>query len=111
MSCLVIGGNGFIGQWVVRQLLGCGRDVVVLGRSTHAAPDLDRQARYVSGDYGHKALLATLLNEADEVIDLAYSTVPKSSFEDPIFDIQGNLPQSVNVANRELYNHKTFEYQ
>jgi UDP-glucose 4-epimerase len=29
------------------------------------------------------------------VIDLAYSTVPKTSFEDPLYDLTSNLPSSV----------------
>jgi UDP-glucose 4-epimerase len=31
------------------------------------------------------------------VVDLAYSTVPRTSFEDPIFDIVSNLPPSVQL--------------
>lgn len=55
------------------------------------------QVEYVSGDYADERLLTDLLAGVDEVVDLAYSTVPKTSFEDPVFDIQTNLPQSVNL--------------
>ena len=33
----------------------------------------------------------------DEVIDLAYSTIPKTSFEDPVKDISTNLPFGVSL--------------
>lgn len=32
-----------------------------------------------------------------EVIDLAYSTVPQTSFQDPVFDLLSNLPASVGL--------------
>lgn len=97
MVCCVIGGSGFIGRNVVEQLLAGGRDVRVIGRHQQPLPDLDRRVTYLSGDYGDKAFVKAALTDVDEIIDLAYSTVPKSSFEDPIHDIMTNLPQAVNL--------------
>lgn len=97
MTCLVIGGGGFIGQCLTRHLAQSGRRVRVLGRRDAPPATLDRRAEYVGGDYGDTQLLATLLAGVDEVVDLAYSTVPKSSFENPVFDIQTNLPQAVTL--------------
>jgi UDP-glucose 4-epimerase len=37
------------------------------------------------------------MSQTDEVIDLAYATVPQTSYADPIFDIHGNLPPSVSM--------------
>lgn len=99
MTCLVIGGGGFIGQWLTRRLADSGRVVRVLGRRAEAPATLDARAEYVGGDYGDAQLLKSLLAGVDEIIDLAYSTVPKSSFENPIFDIQTNLPQAVNLLH------------
>jgi UDP-glucose 4-epimerase len=97
MTCCVIGGSGFIGRVVVRQLIAGGRDVRVIGRREQRPAELDKGAAYLRGDYGDRAFLEKALSGVDEVIDLAYSTVPKSSFEDPIHDILTNLPQSVNL--------------
>lgn len=97
MNCLVIGGGGFIGQWLTRHLLESGRDVVVLGRRQAVPDGLDARARYVAGDYGDPAALSTLLAEAHEVVDLAYATVPKSSFDDPVFDIDQNVRPAVTL--------------
>lgn len=49
------------------------------------------------GDYGNRSLLKEVLRPGCEVIDLAYSTVPKTSFQDPIFDLLSNLPASVGL--------------
>ena len=38
-----------------------------------------------------------LLKDMDEVIDLAYSTVPKTSFQDPVRDILSHLPAAVTL--------------
>ena len=97
MACCVIGGSGFIGGHVVSRLLAGGRDVRVIGRRERPPAGLDRRVPYLSCNYGDKALMATALSDVDEIIDLAYSTVPKSSFEDPVHDIMTNLPQAVNL--------------
>lgn len=97
MTCCVIGGSGFIGRLVVQRLLACGREVRVIGRRPQPPDDLDMRAAYLSGDYGDTMFLKMALSGVDEIIDLAYSTVPKSSFEDPIHDITTNLPQAVNL--------------
>ena len=97
MNCVVIGGGGFIGQWLTRRLLDSGRSVVVLGRRPAAPQGLDARARYVGGDYGDPALASSLLAVADEVVDLAYATVPKSSFDDPVFDLDQNVRPAVTL--------------
>lgn len=97
MACCVIGGSGFIGCHVVQRLLAAGRDVRVIGRREHPPASLDRRARYLSYDSCDKAFVITALSGVDEIIDLAYSTVPKSSFDDPVHDILTNLPQAVNL--------------
>lgn len=97
MSCLLIGGDGFIGRHLACRLAATGRDILVLGRKSSAMAPLPARVRYVSGDYGDLTTLRTLLRDADEVVDLAYATVPKSSFEDPIHDLNGNLPLAVGM--------------
>lgn len=38
-----------------------------------------------------------MLQGCEEIIDLAYATVPQTSFADPVFDLQANLPASVGL--------------
>jgi UDP-glucose 4-epimerase len=68
-----------------------------MGRSAAPIRKLPPGAKYVCGDYGDQQLLRKLISQADEVVDLAYATVPQTSFADPIFDIQANLPPSVSM--------------
>lgn len=93
----VIGGAGFIGLHVVEILVARGRHITVVGRSAAPSRALPKGVRYVSGDYGDAAFLREVLKDVDEVIHLAYSTVPGTSFEDPVQDILRNLPPTVRL--------------
>lgn len=94
---LVIGGSGFIGRPVAQLLAASGREVVVLGRGEPRGDGPPSGCRYVQGDYANSGLLRSLLAPGCEVINLAYATVPKTSFGDPTFDLLANLPASVNL--------------
>jgi UDP-glucose 4-epimerase len=93
----VIGGTGFIGCGVVNGLLAVGRQVSVIGRSPRPSRTLPVGVAYRSGDLGNRDFLADALRGVDEVIDLAYTTVPKTSFDHPVDDIIGNLPAAVTL--------------
>jgi UDP-glucose 4-epimerase len=97
MHCCLIGGSGFIGSHLAPLLAASGRQLTVVGRSAVPLRKLPPGAQYVSGDYGDQQLLRKLLAQADEVINLAYATVPQTSFADPVFDIQSNLPPTVSL--------------
>jgi UDP-glucose 4-epimerase len=91
---LIIGGAGFIGLEVTRLLLKAGQDVVVLGRGKEPL-GLPEGCRYVQGDYANLGLVRTLLQPGCDIVNLAYSTIPKTSFGDPTFDLLSNLPANV----------------
>ena len=104
MRCCVIGGTGFIGRYVVKELRATRRDVVVLGRRLLPSTALQQGVDYVSCDYGNRESVKGVLRDCDEVIDLAYATVPQTSFVDPLFDLQANLPPCIGLMEvlREL---------
>jgi UDP-glucose 4-epimerase len=95
VRCCLIGGNGFIGSHLAPLLEASGRELTVVGRSTAPARKLPPRVKYVRGDYGDQQLLGELIAQADELIDLAYATVPQTSFADPMYDLHANLPPSV----------------
>lgn len=93
-TCL-IGGSGFIGRAVSRVLLEQGRQVVVLDLGRPAQPDSN--IIYIEGDYGNAEFLRSALQGVDEVVLLAYASVPKTSFEDPLADLTSNLPPALTL--------------
>ena len=95
--CCVIGGTGFIGAHLVAMLQATGREITVIGRNPLPTRPLPANVRYIAGDYGDNYFLRGVLQDADEVVMLAYTTVPKSSFEDPVRDILDNLPAAVKL--------------
>ena len=97
LTTCVIGGNGFIGRAVVRALLQQQRRVLILGRQPlrEALPLGATYVQQVSGS--EKTVLEATLREADEVINLAYATVPQTSFQNPVNDILQNLPEAVQL--------------
>lgn len=97
ISTLVIGGAGYIGAHLVPQLIATGRQVTVLGRSIEPRYELPASTAHVVGDFGQYALISRLLDAHQEVIHLAYATVPNTSFENPLADLLQNLPPTVQL--------------
>ena len=111
MRCCVIGGGGFIGRNLCEALAASGRDVVAIGRK--AAPSAafaalpgaaSGRVTYRSMDVTDIEALRPVLSTCSEVIDLAYATVPQTSFIDPMNDLQSNLPRVVALM-KELQDH------
>lgn len=98
---LVVGGGGFIGSHLI-QLLSedSRRSIIVAGRRPYPSTTLPANVQYVSGDISNDVALMPLLDNADEVIDLAYASVPKTSFDDPVTDVLSNLPATVNLLQK-----------
>jgi UDP-glucose 4-epimerase len=95
--CCVIGGAGFIGSHLVNELLETGRVVRVVGRRELPLLQVPEKVEYFQGDIRNHDFIHNALQDVDEVVDLAYSSVPKTSYENPILDINENLPGSVRL--------------
>jgi UDP-glucose 4-epimerase len=95
MRTCVIGGGGFIGAHLIAALLASGRDVIALGRRASRPEKLPAKATYLMCDYGDRVSLRQAIADCGEVIDLAYATVPQTSFANPVFDLQSNLTPAV----------------
>lgn len=91
--CCVIGGAGFIGRPVVQLLKEAGREVVIIDRGP--APAKEVGVTYYQGDYTDRSFLETVLADVDEVIHLAYASIPKTSFDDPFADLLQNVPPAL----------------
>jgi UDP-glucose 4-epimerase len=97
MTCtLLIGGGGFIGTHLAKALTRSNRKVIVTGRATHNQR-LPTSIEYISNQILGGSGFEGILDSIDEVVYLAYSSVPQTSYDDPIKDIHENLSYAVNT--------------
>jgi UDP-glucose 4-epimerase len=98
MKSLVIGGNGFIGVHLVNALLKEGHDVRVLDRlhpSRFQEPS--DKVEYVVGDLGNHGEVDEIVKDVHCVFHLAYTTIPHTSNEDPVYDVRSNVVDTVQL--------------
>lgn len=98
MRIVLLGGTGFIGRHFAN-FCQTGADIVIISR--HAPLDVDRLpcVRYVQGDCASQDFLRQVIQPGDHVVYLAYNSVPKTSFDDPLRDIQENLPLAISLLS------------
>lgn len=94
---LIIGGAGYIGAHLVHNLLATGRQVTVLDRIALPPHGMPQGVTYVEGDFANLGVISDLLDRHQEVVHLAYATVPNTSFENPLADLLQNLPPTVQL--------------
>lgn len=102
MKCVILGGGGFIGSAIADRLLLDGHSLRIFER-----PRVEPYRKFLSGEdveWIAGDLLSTHdMSEAvagvDVVLHLVSTTLPKSSNDDPIYDVQSNLVASLNLLN------------
>lgn len=97
MKALVIGGNGFIGTNLVAALKARGVCVRVFDRYPNKFIEPDDNVEYVMGDLGNHGALEQIVQGMDWVFHLAYTTLPKTSNDDPIYDVRSNLIDTIQL--------------
>ncbi|MBK6390589.1 MAG: NAD-dependent epimerase/dehydratase family protein [Saprospiraceae bacterium] len=94
MTSCIIGGRGFIGSHLIDELVSTGRTVCTVGRSEFTKNKVKHyQVKSLFDDKINNLLQSGI----DEVIYLAYATKPKTSFGNPVRDIEENLAQAVHL--------------
>jgi UDP-glucose 4-epimerase len=97
MKTLVIGGNGFIGTNLVNALVRAGHQVKVFDRYPSRFASATDKVEYVVGDLGNHGEVQEAVTGIDAVFHLAYTTLPHTSNEDPVYDVRSNLVDTVQL--------------
>jgi len=97
IKTLVIGGAGFIGSYLIEELLNANRVVTVLGRGQLPQHLYSENITYVQGDFANLSLMADLIDHHAEIIHLAYATIPSTSHERPMEDLVDNLEPALKL--------------
>jgi len=86
----VIGSNGFFGNHLVKRLLQIpGIDLFLFGKNEHGLPSAGAQYKQV--DIADEESVKAYFSEIDLVYYLASGTIPASSWENPLMEIERNL--------------------
>jgi UDP-glucose 4-epimerase len=93
-TCVVLGGAGFIGSHLVEALLTAGHRVRIFDR-----PHVDRLAELgarpgvetYTGDFINPQALRPALAGAEVVYHLVSTTLPKTSNDNPAYDVESNV--------------------
>ena len=96
----MLGGGGFIGSTIVDRLLLDGHRIRVFERpriNSYRPFAVQEQVEWMNGDFMSQHDIRAAVCGADAVIHLVSTTLPKSSNDDPIFDVQSNLVASVQL--------------
>lgn len=106
MRILVLGGCGFIGSHVVDELISSGHEVIVFDRYPERFRSPLPAVLYCQADFGNRGELEEILvGGIDVVMHLVSSTSPQSSNDDPIFDVQTNLVESIALFEMCIKHH------
>jgi len=100
LNCLVLGGAGFIGSHIVDTLLVHGYKVRVFDRLRIDTVNLSQsmaRIEFVSGDFTNINDITNALEDIDTIVHLVSTTIPASSNEAPVYDIETNIAGTVRL--------------
>ena len=99
MNFLIIGGNGFIGSHLIDVLIKNNHKVRVYDLFMEKYRTPLKEVDYRINSIDDLDSLYEAMHEVDIVFHLASSSVPSTSNQDPILDVNGNLVTSLNILN------------
>lgn len=108
MKITIFGGGGFIGSAIADRLLQDGHALRVFERpcvNPYRNFHNDESVEWQTGDLSSSHDVDSAIQGADAVIHLVSTTLPKSSNDDPIYDVQSNVIASLHILN-SMIKHK-----
>lgn len=102
MKIAVLGGGGFVGSAVSDRLLVAGHSVRIFERAgtrPYREFAADEDVQWLVGDFVEGADVARAVAGMEVVVHLVSTTLPKSSNENIVYDIESNLVGTVRLLD------------
>lgn len=102
MKCVIFGGGGFIGSAIADRLLLDGHSLRIFERprvQPYRKFLEDEQVEWIAGDLQSEHDVDASIEGMDVVLHLVSTTLPKSSNDDPVYDVQSNLVGTLQMLN------------
>lgn len=98
MRTLILGGNGFLGSHLTCALASAGHQVRVFDRpGSIPCLAIPPGVEYVYADFSKQDAVEQALVGCDAVFHLLSTTLPKTSNDNPIYDLESNLVDTVRL--------------
>lgn len=102
MKIVIFGGGGFIGSTIADRLLLDGHELRIFERP-RVAPyrkfAASERVEWMTGDFSSTHDVIDAIRGVDVVLHLVSTTLPKSSNDDPIYDVQSNVVATLQMLN------------
>ena len=107
MKILVVGGAGYIGSHMVKQLALSGNDVITLDNLSYGHRDAVRYGKFIEGDLGDKSLLNSIFDSAniDAVMHFAGFIQVGESVIKPSMYYQNNVANTLVLLDTMIRHH------
>lgn len=102
MKITIFGGGGFIGSTIADKLLVEGHSLRIFERprvQSYRNFNKNETVEWVAGDLSSAHDVSDAVHGADAIMHLVSTTLPKSSNDDPIYDVQSNVVASLHILN------------
>ena len=102
MKIAIFGGGGFIGSAIADRLLKDRHELRIFERprvEPYREFDSEERVEWLTGDLMSAHDVAQVVDGMDVVLHLVSTTLPKSSNDDPIYDVQTNLIATLQMLN------------
>lgn len=102
MKCLILGGAGFIGSHLAQELLAEGHEVSIFDRPNLVLPpelSVDPRIEWFEGDFLNEDDLARAVPGSEVIFHLVSATLPKSSNDNPVYDVESNVMGTLRLLN------------
>ncbi len=102
MKLVVFGGGGFIGSAICERLLADGHELRIFERPRvppYRVFAESEKVEWTTGDFSSTHDLRDAISGMEGVVHLVSTTLPKSSNDDPVYDVQTNIVPTITMLN------------